>query len=124
MDIEIKIPHTPSVNITTVWEILTRRFPECDIKGPKHSLKRSLQGQYIVLKKSIFVEAFVLVQHKEQKGETIIGINGMMSTTGLIFFGLVFHYILRGSFLSDVANAIEEEIKKTIRYETLERKVL
>lgn len=108
MDIEIKIPHTPSVSLKTVWEILTRRFPEYDIKGPKYSL----QGQYIVLKKSIFVEAAVFVKHKERKGQTIIGINGMMSTTGLIFFGLVFHYILRGSFLSDVAKAIEEEIKK------------
>lgn len=58
----------------------------------------------------MFVHAVVFVKQKEKEGITVIGINGTMSTMGIMLFGFIFHYLLRGSFLSDVADAIEEEV--------------
>ena len=106
MEKEVKIPLNPSVTLQSVSDILSLRFPECEVSKPQWSI----QGNYIRLKKSMFVHAAVFVKQKEKEGITIIGINGMMSTMGSMLFGFIFHYLLRGSFLSDVADAIEEEV--------------
>ncbi len=106
MEKEVKIPPNPSVTLQTVSDILSRRFPEYEVTKPQWSV----QGNYIRLKKSMFVHAAIFIKQKETNGITIIGINGMMSTMGIICFGFIFHYLLRGSFLSEVADVIEEEL--------------
>ena len=106
MEKEIKLNYNPDITLEVVSDILRRKFPEYEQSWQKVSV----QGPFIRLKKSMFVHACVFVKQKPKKGKTVIGINGHMSTLAIVCFGFIFHYLLRGSFLSDVANAISEEI--------------
>lgn len=106
MEKEVKIPLNPSVTIQSVSDILLYHFPECEVSNPQGSV----QGDYILLKKSMFVHVAVFVKQEEQEGITVVGINGTMSTVGIMIFGFIFHYMLRGSLIVDVADAIEEYV--------------
>ena len=58
-----------------------------------------------------FVRAIVFIKQKENKGQTIIGINGGMDPFAAALFGFIFHYVLRGDFLNQVEEAIEEGLR-------------
>lgn len=106
MEKELKLKYNPNITLEVISDILRRRYPEYE-----QSWQRiSIQGPFLRLKKSMFVHACIFVKQKPQKGITMIGINGHMSTLAIICFGFIFHYVLRGSFLTDVLNSIDEEL--------------
>lgn len=107
MEKEIKLKYNPNITVEVISDILRRKYPEYEQSWQKVSI----QGPFIRLKKSMFVHACIFVKQKPKKGITLIGINGNMSPLAILCFGFIFHYILRGSFLTDVQNAISEEIQ-------------
>ena len=66
-----------------------------------------------------FVRAMVFIKQKENKGQTIIGINGGMDPFAAALFGFIFHYVLRGDFLSQIQEAIENGIKEKYNVSTI-----
>ena len=105
MEKSIKIPYNPSINLEIVANALYRRFPQYEQSAPQWSI----QGNYIRVKKSFYVHATVFVKHKPKKGLTVIGVNGFYAPLAQLLGGPILHYLLRGTFISDVARAVEEE---------------
>lgn len=106
MDKKIILNFNPNIKIENLSEILKRRFPEYE-----QSVQTwGLNAPFIRLKKSMFVHAIVFIKHKEKKKQTIIGINGNMAPMAIYLFGFIFHYILRGDFLNNVEDAINQEL--------------
>lgn len=108
MDKKIKLNYLPSLNIDDVEKIAEERFPECKIKRQNWGIN----APFVIVRKGFFVRAIVFVKQKENKGQTIIGINGGMDPLAIYLFGVIFHYVLRGDFLSQVEEAMEEGVKE------------
>lgn len=106
MEKEVKLKYDPNITLEVISDILRRKYPEYEQSWQKVSLA----GPFLRLKKSMFVHACIFVKQKPKKDITLIGINGNMSVLAIICFGFIFHYVLRGSFLTDVMNSICEEL--------------
>lgn len=107
MDKKIELGYTPDLNIEKIQKILGTHFPE---------LEQSVQtwgvnAPFITLKKSFFVHAIVFVKQKPKKQKTVIGINGNMAPLAAACFGFILHYILRGNFLNEVRDALEQDLR-------------
>ena len=64
------------------------------------------------------MRAIVFIKQKENKGFTEIGINGGMDPLAIYLFGFLFHYVLRGDFLSQVEESIEEGLRERFNVTT------
>ena len=107
MDKKIELGYNPEITIERVQKILSIHFPECN-----QSLQTwGVNAPFMRLKKSIFVHAIVFIKHKPKKQKTIIGINGGMAPMSIVLFGTILHYVLRGSFIDDVKEALEQELR-------------
>ena len=108
MDPRIKINYLPSLTIDFIEKVAEENFPECKIKIQTWGIN----SPFVIIRKGFFVRAVVFIKQKEKKGQTLIGINGNMDPLAIYLFGFIFHYILRGDFLTQVKNAIEEGLKE------------
>ena len=108
MDKKIKFNYLPSVSIDDVEKIAEENFPECKIKLQTWGIN----SPFVIIRKGFFVRAIVFIKQKENKGQTIIGINGGMDPFAAALFGFIFHYVLRGDFMSQVEEAMKEGIKE------------
>lgn len=97
----IELGYNPEITIEHVQTILKRRFPE---------YAQSKSMGIVCLKKSFFVHARIQVKHRPKKHKTCIWIDGHMAPLAVVLFGFILHYILRGSFLDDVKDALEQEL--------------
>lgn len=105
---DIKFNYSPSINDDFFEEVAKVKFPKCQIKRQMWGMKIP----FLIIRKGFFVRANISIKHKENKGQTIVGINGSMDTLALYFFGFIFHYILRGKFLNQVKEALLEALKE------------
>lgn len=108
MDKKIKIDYMESLNIDFIEEVAQEKFPECKIKCQTWGLN----SPFVIIRKGFFVRAIVFIKQKEKKGQSVIGINGGMDPIAVVLFGFIFHYALRGDFLNEVKEAIEEGLKE------------
>ena len=107
MDKKIELGYNSNITIERVQKILSMHFPECN-----QSLQTwGVNAPFIRLKKSFFVHAIVFIKQKPKKQKTIIGINGNMAPMAFALFGFIWHYGLRGSFIDDVKEAREQELR-------------
>lgn len=107
MDKKIEIGYNPEITIERIQKVLCMHFPEYN-----QSLQRwGVNAPFIRLKKSFFVHAVVFIKQKPKKQKTIIGINGNMAPVAFVLFGFILHYVLRGSFIDDVKQALEQEFR-------------
>lgn len=105
MEIELKLPYNPSVSLDSISNILASGFPECEIVR-----EHNITGDFLRLKKTYFVHACIYISHDKEKEYTLIGIDGSMSNSAYYFFGLVFHYIYRSSFLIEIKQMLEDSL--------------
>ena len=105
MEIDLKLPYSPSVSLDSITNILDNEFPEC-----KTVRERNKTGEFIRLKKTFFVHACIYISHDIEKEYTIVGIDGNMSNYAYYLFGSVFHYIYRGSFLIEIKQVLEDTL--------------
>ena len=115
MDKKIKFNYLPSVSIDDVKRIAEEYFPECQIKLQTWGIN----SPFVIIRKGFFVRAMVFIKQKENKGQTIIGINGGLDPFAAALFGFIFHYVLRGDFLSQIQEAIENGIKEKYNVSTI-----
>ena len=115
MDKKIKINYLPSLSIDDVKRIAEKYFPECQIKLQTWGIC----SPFVIIRKGFFVRANVFIKQKENKGQTIIGINGGMDPLAVALFGFIFHYVLRGDFLSQIQETIENDIKEKYNVSTI-----
>ena len=109
MEKEIILDYMPELTLDRISDILKKRFPEYE----QSKQCWCVQGPFLRLKKSLFVHACVFVKQQSQEKRTMIGINGNMSPWAVYCFGIVFHYLLRGSFLADVEKVLIEEFSES-----------
>lgn len=114
MDKKIKIDYLPSLNIDFVEQVAEEKFPECKVKVQTWGIN----SPFVIIRKGFFVRAMVFIKQKENKGQTIIGINGGMDPFAAALFGFIFHYVLRGDFLSQVEEAMEEGLRERFNVTT------
>lgn len=105
MEIELKLPYSPSISLDSISNILDNGFPECKIVK-----ERNKTGEFIRLKKTFFVHACIYISHNIEKEYTLVGIDGSMSNCAYYLFGSVFHYIYRGSFLIEIKHILEDTL--------------
>lgn len=106
MDKKIELGYNPDIKIERIQKILEIHFPEYELSVQTWGIN----APFIRLKKSFFVHALIFIKHSPQKQKTVIGINGNMSPFAVVMFGVILHYILRGSFLDDVKDILEQEL--------------
>ena len=95
-------------NIDFIEEVAREKFPECKIKRQNWGFN----SPFLIIRKGFFVRAIVIIKQKEKKGLSVIGINGGMDPLAFYLFGFIIHYVLRGDFLNQVKEAIEEGLKE------------
>ena len=100
--------------IDFIEEIAQEKFPECKIKRQNWGIN----APFVIIRKGFFVRAIVFIKQKENKGFTEIGINGGMDPLAIYLFGFLFHYVLRGDFLSQVEVSIEEGLRERFNVTT------
>ena len=115
MDKKIKFNYLPSVSIEDVKKIAEENFPECKIKIQTWGIN----SPFVIIRKGFFVRALVFIKQNEKKGQTIIGINGNMDPLAAALFGFIFHYVLRGDFLSQVEEAMKDGLKEKYKVCTI-----
>lgn len=111
MDTKITLEYAPDLNNDAIELFLNTRYPE---------YTTSRIGKVLRMKKNLFVCVGVLIHQKEKKGITTVKVYGMMTRRGQILFGFLFHYLLRGSLIDDVALAIKEELGR--KYKIIDEK--
>lgn len=104
MDKKIKFNYLSSVSIDDVKNIAEESFPECRIKLQTWGVN----SPFVIIRKGFFVRAIVFIKQKKNKDQTIIGINGGMDPIAGALFGFIFHYVLRGDFLGQVKESMEQ----------------
>lgn len=107
MDKKIELGYNPEITIDRVKKVLSMHFPEYS----QSTQTWGVNAPFIRLKKSFFVYAIVFVKHNPKKQKTIVGINGNMNPLAVVLFGFILHYVLRGSFLDDVKDVLERELR-------------
>lgn len=108
MEKKIELNYLPTISIDDVREIAEENFPECQVKVQTWGIN----SPFVIIRKGFFVRAIVFIKQKKKKGQTIIGINSGMDPIAFALFGVIFHFVLRGDFLSQIQEAIEDGIKE------------
>lgn len=107
MEKKIVLGYNPNLKIKEIQSILITHFPEYGLSVQTWGFN----APFVRLKKSFFVHAVVFIKQQPKKKRTIVGINGNMAPLAVYCFGLILHYILRGNFLNEVKDALEQELQ-------------
>ncbi|MBR5639933.1 MAG: hypothetical protein IKW83_09235 [Muribaculaceae bacterium] len=96
----ITIDYSPALDLNTIEAIARERFPQFKVKQV-HRLR-----DWVCIRKNSFVSANILIKHKPKKGTTKLTINGNCDFWVIFFLGGLWHYFVRGNFMSQIKSGI------------------
>lgn len=97
----INISYIPNLDLDQIESIFQEKLPKYRTTQV-HRLRN-----WVCVRRNAFVSANFFIKHQPQKGITKITYNGNCDAWVVIFIGALWHYVVRGKFMTEVRESLK-----------------